>query len=105
MADGHFGHQRTFIARIFEPKRAELRKGPPVVESSRTPDDGLTLIVLDDVKRYGASTRASLIDFLSGEYGADARAARARPAPLAGTHQRFRRRRCEPEVRPCSSTC
>ncbi len=71
MADGHFGHQRTLIARTFEPRRAELRKGPPVVEANRTHDDGLTLIVLDDIKRYGASTRASLIEFLSGEYGAE----------------------------------
>jgi len=72
MADGHFGHQRTLVARSFEPKRAELRKGPAVVESNMAHNDGLTLIVLDDIKRYGASTRASLIEFLSGEYGADA---------------------------------
>jgi len=72
IADGHFGHQRTLIARSFEPKRAELRKGPPAVESNRVHDEELTLIVLDDIKRYGASTRASLIEFLSGEYGAEA---------------------------------
>jgi hypothetical protein len=72
MADGHFGHQRTFIARSFEARRAELRKGPSGPEPGRATDDGLTLIILDDVKRYGAPTRESLIDFLSGEYGADA---------------------------------
>jgi hypothetical protein len=70
MADGHFGHQRTFIPRSFEVKASEPRKGPGVIE--RMPaDDKLTALILEDVKRYSASTRGSLIDFLSGDYGAD----------------------------------
>jgi hypothetical protein len=71
MADGHFGHQRTFIARSIETKTAEIRKGPAGPEPSEVPDNGLTLMILDEVKRYEAPTRASLIGFLSGEYGAD----------------------------------
>jgi hypothetical protein len=72
MSDGHFGHQRAVIARSFEAKTGELRQGPSGPEPSKTPDYGLTHIILDDVKRYEAPTRASLIGFLSGEYGAGA---------------------------------
>ena len=69
-ADGHFGHQRTFIPRSFEAKVSEPRKGPGVI-ADQPPDDKLTALILDDIKRYAASTRNSLIDFLSGEYGAE----------------------------------
>jgi hypothetical protein len=72
VADGHFGHQRTFIARSFEARTGALRQGPAGPEPAKTPDEGLTLLLLDDVKRYEAPTRASLTEFLSGEYGTEA---------------------------------
>jgi hypothetical protein len=70
IADGHFGHQRTFIPRLFEVKTSEPRKGPGVVEQMPA-DDKLTALILDDVRQFDASTRASLIEFLSGDYGAE----------------------------------
>ena len=73
IADGHFGHQRPFIARSLEVKTSEPRKGPAVLAEAQSeqPNDELTLLILTDVKRYAAPTRASLIEFLSGEYGTD----------------------------------
>ncbi len=71
LADGHFGHQRTFIARTFEPKYSEPRKGPAAMDEAKAPDDELTAVILEDINRYEAPTRASLIGFLSGEYGND----------------------------------
>lgn len=72
MADGHFGHHRTVIARGYEIKIGELRKGPGVVPEDEQPDETLTLVILNDIKEYEAPTRASIIEFLSGEYGKEA---------------------------------
>jgi hypothetical protein len=72
IADGHFGHQRAFIARSFEEKFAEARKGPAATEGRPERNDELTMVILNDIKRYETPTRTSLVEFLSGEYGTEA---------------------------------
>jgi len=71
IADAHFGHQRTFIPRLFESRTSEPRKGPGVIHLT-PPDDRLTAFILGDIKQYAAATRSSLIEFLSGDYGVEA---------------------------------
>ncbi|MDA4132403.1 MAG: hypothetical protein OK454_04665, partial [Thaumarchaeota archaeon] len=72
IADGHFGHQRTFIARTFEPRFAKARTGPDPTEGRAERNEELTMIILDDIKRYEAPTKTSIIEFLAGEYGTGA---------------------------------
>ena len=72
IADRHFGHETTFIARTFEPKFEAARVGPDPAQGRSKRNDELTMVILEDIKRYEAPTRQSLIEFLSGEYGAEA---------------------------------
>jgi len=72
IADGHFGHQTTFIARAFEPKFEKARTGPDPTERRPNRNDELTQVVLQDIKSYEAPTRTSIIEFASGEYGTEA---------------------------------
>ena len=70
LADGHFGHQRTIIPRYFESKTSEPRKGPGVIEQ-KPADEELTALVLEDIGRFSAPTRVSIIEYLSGDYGTE----------------------------------
>jgi hypothetical protein len=72
LADAHFGHQRTFIARTFEHRFEPARRGANTTEGRRRNDDELTKIILEDIKRYQTPTRTSIVEFLSAEYGAEA---------------------------------
>lgn len=71
IADGHFGHQRTFIPRAFETRVSEPRKGPGVMAQMKAPDNELTKLILEDIKRYDTPTPVSIVEFLSGDYGAE----------------------------------
>ena len=69
IVDGHYGNHRTFIPRAYERKTSEPRKGPGVLAPAKAPDNELTRLILEDVRRFEAATRTSIIEFLSGEYG------------------------------------
>ncbi len=70
VADGHYGHERTFIARTFEARYTEPRTGPEATETPSQRDDGLTALILEDVRGFETPTRTSIVEFLSGEYDA-----------------------------------
>ncbi len=61
LADGHYGHQRAFIARNYEQRASPLRSGPAAVEPlNREQADTLTTLILQDIKSYEAPTRNSI---------------------------------------------
>ncbi|MDA4133201.1 MAG: hypothetical protein OK454_08790, partial [Thaumarchaeota archaeon] len=56
----------------FEPKFEEARTGPDPTEDRAERNEELTMIILDDIKRYEAPTKTSIMEFLAGEYGTEA---------------------------------
>jgi len=66
--DGHFGHIRSFIPRLFEERTSEPRTGPVVDERMKSADNKLTALILQDIASYEAPTRDSLLGFISAEY-------------------------------------
>ena len=94
--DGHFGHQRTFIARTFESKYTEPRKGPVVVEEP--PQSELTRVILEDIAEVqGAHTlihrRVALSRVRHGGRGEGARQAPGAGPDLARPWRAETRRR------------
>jgi hypothetical protein len=71
ISDGHFGHDRVFVARTFVHKMAQLRSGPQPVEEDAGTEDKLTRLILEDAKKYDAPTRESVTAFLSVDFGAE----------------------------------
>jgi hypothetical protein len=69
--DGHFGHTRSFIPRMFEVRTSQPRVGPVADATIKQADNRLTALILDDIARYEASTRPSLLGFLSAEYDSE----------------------------------
>lgn len=69
IVDGHYGHQRTFIARSFEARFQRAKTSPKATEGSRGRDSELMRVILEDIRRYETPTRTSIIEFLSAEFG------------------------------------
>ncbi|MDA4123204.1 MAG: hypothetical protein OK456_08510 [Thaumarchaeota archaeon] len=69
--DGHFGHVRPFIPRMYEVRTSEPRSGPAFDATIKQADNNLTALILQDIAKYEAPTRPSLLGFLSAEYDSE----------------------------------